>query len=115
MLHDPHVITHTHVCVRARAQVMGDKGFNEKNFKLMRESMEAMKAQREAEEAAAAAGADGEDEPPGGRRKASGESSRAWWACWCRQLAAGRVVGSAAPCITMCAVWTLLTVLSGGC
>lgn len=59
-----------------RAQVMGDKGFNEKNFKLMRESMEAMKAQREAEGAAAAAG-DGEDEPPGGLRKAGGELSRA--------------------------------------
>lgn len=53
---------------------MGDKGFIEKNFKLMKDTMEAEKAAREAEEQQEGAAADGEEEPPGGRKKKGGES-----------------------------------------
>jgi hypothetical protein len=71
---------------------MGDKGFNEKNFKLMKDTMEAEKARKDAEEQeAAVAAADGEEEPPGGRkdRKKGGECQRdvrALCRCLCSEL-----------------------------
>jgi hypothetical protein len=88
------------------AQVMGDKGFNEKNFKQMKDNMEEEKARRDAEEQEAAA-ADGGEEPLGGRkdRQKGGECQHDMWAlcrCLCSVLRLRMVLSSAAlaPALT---------------
>lgn len=64
------------VCRLCALQVMGDKGFSEKNFKLMKATIEADKAKREAAEEEAEQAA---DDAPGGADKRDRKKRKGCW------------------------------------